>query len=176
MKQNLLVLVVLFMLAFCGYGYGINVIISSATTQNECIISVAGSVVSTPKMPATAVTIDFISPSGQSQRLATNIPLGANGSYQWNGSLPDYASVPAGSSIKVTTNRQVSQTAPLAGCSVSYFPMGSYLETCKDVKVTLTCQAQKEDGSWVTATYDITNLPNNVTLANMNGVLVITGQ
>ncbi|MEA2338161.1 MAG: hypothetical protein QOE82_2168 [Thermoanaerobaculia bacterium] len=95
--------------------FGITVNINSAETQ--CAVSVAGTVSSTPKLPATAVTIDFVPPSGAHVRLVTNLQLGPNGSYRWSGPVNGYPKIPAGSSVTVTTNRQVSASKPLPACN-----------------------------------------------------------
>ncbi len=50
-------------------------------------------------------------------------------------------------------------------------PGGSWIESCNDIKITLKCQAQKIDQSWVEATFDLTNSPEDVLLTNQNGVL-----
>ncbi len=95
----------------------ISVNITSATTP--CAVSVTGDVVFT-KPPATNVTIDFIPPGGAPPvRLITNLPLkdGSPAAYQWSGTVPGYASIPAEAQVKVTTNRQVSSTASLPTCT-----------------------------------------------------------
>lgn len=53
---------------------------------------------------------------------------------------------------------------------IGYLPDGSYKKSCKDYSVTLTCQAQKRDQSWVPATFDLTNV-SIVNLDNIDGVL-----
>jgi GH18 family chitinase len=52
----------------------------------------------------------------------------------------------------------------------NYVPGGSYSKTCKNIKVTLTCEAQKIDQTWVDASLDITSL-SNADIANINGTL-----
>lgn len=52
-----------------------------------------------------------------------------------------------------------------------FIPQGSYSRTCSSIKVKLTCKARKIDGSWVTATYDLTDL-GPVEFWNDDGVLV----
>ena len=53
-------------------------------------------------------------------------------------------------------------------------PFGNFIpkgDTCKGINVTLTCQAQKADQSWIDAKFDLTKA-SNIDLANMNGALV----
>ncbi len=54
--------------------------------------------------------------------------------------------------------------------STGYIPSGSYKLTCKDIKVKLTCKAQTIEGSWIPASFDLTNL-TDADLWNDNGVL-----
>lgn len=116
----------IFMLFF-GKVFAISVNIDQPVTHEDCSITVSGNISFTRKLPATAVTIDFISPSGQSQRLVTNAPLGPQGSYKWTGKINGQLLIPAGSSVKVTTNRQISSTAPLISCPlrVTMYPSGN---------------------------------------------------
>ncbi len=51
-----------------------------------------------------------------------------------------------------------------------YIPAGSYKLTCKNINVKLTCKAQKIDGNWIDASFDLTNVPE-ADLWNDNGVL-----
>jgi len=51
-----------------------------------------------------------------------------------------------------------------------YIPGGSYLETTQKVRVVLTCQAQKRDGSWVHTALEINDLAGG--LVNLNGQLM----
>jgi hypothetical protein len=94
---------------------GISVAVN-ASSQTQCVANVSGKISSTPKMPATAVTIDFIPASGSSVNLVTNMKLGDGGAFQWNGLIPGYAKIPAGSQVKATTNRQVSAMAAIPAC------------------------------------------------------------
>jgi hypothetical protein len=57
-------------------------------------------------------------------------------------------------------------TDPIRG----YVPSGSYKQTSRNIKVTLTVQVQKNDQSWVNASYDLTNA-SNLNLTNIDGVL-----
>jgi hypothetical protein len=52
-----------------------------------------------------------------------------------------------------------------------YVPGGSYQQTSRNIKVTLSAQCQKIDGSWQPSALNITNL-NNADVENQNGVLV----
>lgn len=51
-----------------------------------------------------------------------------------------------------------------------YLPSGSYKETSRNIKVILSAECKKLDGSWQESTLDLTNL-NNADIANMNGKL-----
>lgn len=53
-----------------------------------------------------------------------------------------------------------------------FVPGGSYAQTCSNIQVILTCEAQKLDGSWHPAGLDITHVPPPGDIANMDGVLV----
>lgn len=55
-----------------------------------------------------------------------------------------------------------------------FIPSGSYAATCKNIKVVLTAECQKKDGSWQFSTLDITNYDySQGDIANMDGVLKI---
>jgi hypothetical protein len=88
--------------------------IDQAMSTNGAILSVSGSVTSS-KALATAVTIDVLPPSGSPIRVITNLPLPAKQTspYSWSGSLPNNATIPNGSNVRVTTNRQSSATTPI---------------------------------------------------------------
>ena len=49
-------------------------------------------------------------------------------------------------------------------------PAGSYSQTCRNVTISLTCQAEKADKTWVAASYDLTDAVD-LDLANIDGVL-----
>jgi len=49
-------------------------------------------------------------------------------------------------------------------------PGGSWKQSCSNISITLSCEAQKNDGSWVAAIFDLTNL-SSADLWNDNGVL-----
>jgi len=53
-----------------------------------------------------------------------------------------------------------------------FVPGGSYSETCTNIQVILTCEAQKQDGSWVATGLDITYVVPPGDIANLDGVLV----
>jgi hypothetical protein len=108
-----------FSMDITNFDTGLNVVVESVTSQpaaTACTLSVAGAANSAPKIPATAVSIDVIPPGGSAQRAVTNLQLKAGGAYQWSGTVPNAASFPAGTMVKVTTNRQVSSTAPIPVC------------------------------------------------------------
>ncbi|TWB82376.1 hypothetical protein FBZ87_10179 [Nitrospirillum amazonense] len=85
-----------------------DIVVNTPTAAASCLLSVDGTVTSTPKLPATAVTIDYLPPGGgASVRLGTNLPL-KDGAYHWAGAVPGYMSIAAGGQVRVTTNRQVS--------------------------------------------------------------------
>jgi hypothetical protein len=54
-----------------------------------------------------------------------------------------------------------------------YVPTGSYQETSRNIKVILTAECQKQDGTWQPSTLDITNLAYGVDVANNNGQLTV---
>ena len=95
----------------------LNVIINSVQVNANCELTVTGSVQYTRKVPATAVTFDYLPPNqGAEIRLAT-IPLQANGAYQWVGMIPGYSAIPSGGRVKVVTNRQVNRKAYVSACT-----------------------------------------------------------
>jgi len=101
-----------------GRAHAITVAINPVTVQSNCAINVNGVVSFTRQLPATAVTIDFLPPNGgQPVRLVTNQPLQAGGAFAWSGAAPGFASIPAGSQVKVWSNRQVSSTASVPTCT-----------------------------------------------------------
>lgn len=57
-------------------------------------------------------------------------------------------------------------SAPIPG----YLPIGSYVDSCKDIKVILTCEAKNNAGDYVSASFDLTN-SSSVGLVNNDGVL-----
>lgn len=110
----------LFMILFGlpAASHAISVNIQSFSEDTNCALSVSGVVDYTRKLPATAVTIDFIPPSNAATvRLATNIALQAGGTFKWSGKVPGYASLANGSLLKVTTNRQINSTVPVQACT-----------------------------------------------------------
>jgi hypothetical protein len=52
-----------------------------------------------------------------------------------------------------------------------FVPGGSYTQTCSEIKVELTCQAQKGDMTYQAASLDLTNF-ESADVSNNNGVLV----
>lgn len=56
---------------------------------------------------------------------------------------------------------------------VGYVPRGSYIQSSRQIRVTLYCYAQKVNGSWIPASYDLTS-SGFITLANIDEVLVGT--
>jgi hypothetical protein len=55
---------------------------------------------------------------------------------------------------------------------ICFLPAGSYQKTCKDIKVELTCEAQKKDmRTWVEAKYNLTTASCSLELINEDGVL-----
>ncbi|WP_157105588.1 hypothetical protein [Sphingomonas sp. TDK1] len=80
-----------------------------------CGVTVSGAAVGYKGVAFTNVTIDLVTTSGQSIRLATNVVV-ENGKYSWAGIVPGLAAVPAGSKIKLTTNRQYSTTIDAPTC------------------------------------------------------------
>jgi hypothetical protein len=55
----------------------------------------------------------------------------------------------------------------------SYVPAGSYSRTSRNMQVILSGLAQKRDQSWQVSTLDITHLPANKTVSNIDGVLTV---
>ena len=62
-------------------------------------------------------------------------------------------------------------TAPQNG----FIPGGSWILSSQDIQVTVNCQAQKIDGTWVNASFDLTNR-QTAELWNDDGVLRQAGQ
>ncbi len=95
--------------------------ISTASVQNNLSITVAGTVQSSrPTQPATAVTIDLLPAAGAAINLVTNFPLPAlqTSPYSWTGGMPGGVVVPAGASVRVTSNRQRKAVAPLVYAAI----------------------------------------------------------
>jgi hypothetical protein len=76
-------------------------------------ITVSGTATGAQPAP-NGVSIDFLPPGGAaSVRLVTNLAASpVNGAFTWTGAVPGYATIPAGSQLKVSTNRQVAQIIP----------------------------------------------------------------
>lgn len=87
----------------------------NGTASSVCGMTVSGAAVGYKGVPFTNVTIDLVTPSGQSTRLATNVAV-QNGRYSWAGVVPGLSTIPAGSQIKLTTNRQYSVTISAPAC------------------------------------------------------------
>lgn len=105
------------MLASATNSHAISVDIQSAT--DSCTVNVSGIVNYTSKLPATAVTIEFLPPNGGTAvPLIINLPLQTGGAFKWSSSVPGYQSFPSGSSVLVVTNRQISSSAPLQTCTI----------------------------------------------------------
>lgn len=73
--------------------------------------------------------------------------------------------------IKVKNEDGTLKKEGSASPTPGYVPGGSYLQTSKDIRVTLSADCQKIDGSRNYSTLDITNL-NNANIENRNGELV----
>ncbi|GAB3535747.1 CVNH domain-containing protein [Photobacterium alginatilyticum] len=58
------------------------------------------------------------------------------------------------------------------GAPSGYVPSGSYKETCRDVRVILSAECKKIDGSWQYSTLELTDI-SNVSISNIDGVLKI---
>jgi hypothetical protein len=97
-------------------GAGIKLSVNPAVEATQ--ITVSGTATGAQPAP-NGVTIDFLPPGGApSVRLVTNLSASlANGAFTWTGAVPGYATIPAGSQLKVSTNRQVAQivSAPAFG-------------------------------------------------------------
>ena len=96
--------------------YAIVVTMNPPLTSPECEVSVTGQVIFTRKIPATAVTLEYIAPDGALTRIGTFGFTDAAGHYKWKGKIPGVSPIPNGGSIKVTTNRQKFATRPLDSC------------------------------------------------------------
>lgn len=95
----------------------INVDIQSAAVSPSCSVIVAGKVDFSRRLPATAVSIDLVLSGGFTQRLVTNQILGPNGAFAFSSQANQIISIPQNASVRVTTNRQISATAPLTACT-----------------------------------------------------------
>ena len=87
----------------------------TGTAAAACQLTVSGTAIGYKGVPFTAVTIEFVPPGGSAVRLGT--VRVANNQYSWTGAVPGYTSIPANSTLKLTTNRQYSTTIPAPACS-----------------------------------------------------------
>ncbi|NPU69359.1 hypothetical protein HL667_30445 [Bradyrhizobium sp. 83012] len=72
--------------------------------------------------------------------------------------------------VQLLNENGVLKPAPESAPPTGFIPAGSYKLTCKDIHVTLACQAEKIDGSYIDATFDLTHVPA-ADLWNDNGIL-----
>jgi hypothetical protein len=150
--------------------------ITNANIYNAAV-NVTGVLTGSPGIPITAYTVEVIPRSGDSIRIATNVQS-SGGNFTFCGIAPNNTPFPDNSSIRVITNRQAQdeKTAEQpSNPTIGFLPLGSYQLSCRDITVTLECEAQKIDGTWVASTLDITTQvrPNVV---NNDGTLeLITG-
>jgi len=73
--------------------------------------------------------------------------------------------------VSVENNNGTLTISGSASPTPGYVPGGSYQQTSKNIRVTLSADCQKTDGSRNHSLLDITNL-NNADVENQNGVLV----
>lgn len=60
-----------------------------------------------------------------------------------------------------------------SAAATGYMPGGSYALTCQGMKVTLSANCRKRDGTWQKSTLDITTLSVDATIENIDGVLTV---
>lgn len=90
---------------------GANVI----TVTNNIIVYVSGTLTGTKGIPITAYTVDVISADNKPTRIATNV-ASSGGSFNYSGTVASIAGN-APYTVKVTTNRQISNIAAAKACS-----------------------------------------------------------
>lgn len=143
--------------------HAIVVNIQSLSEDSNCSLTVSGVVDYTRKLPATAVTIDFLPPNnGSPVRLITNLSLQSGGAFQWSGRVPGYASIANGSMLKVTTNRQVNSTVAVPAC----------VPPAQPVMITFSgLVAGGSTNSYTESGYTIAGQFNGVTCATQNSCI-----
>lgn len=145
--------------------------IGTALAYNAAV-EVKGVITGDKEIPITGYTVEAIPQSGPPLPLVINQPF-SGGAFEYCGATAGNVPIPLPCAIRVTTNRQVSASSPVtAACTppIGFIPVGSYQLTCKNIKVTLTCQAINRQGQPIAASFDLTNLVNP-DLWNDNGGL-----
>ena len=148
--------------------------ISEAAIYNAAV-EVKGILTGNKGIPVTAYTVEVTTASGESIRLATNIPSNG-GDFQFLGHTPDNQPIGLPATVTVVTNRQAKDSKSVSqppATAIGFLPMGSYQLTCTNIKVTLRCEAQAFNGSYIQNDFDLTSLANP-DLWNDNGVIKAT--
>ncbi|GEM_PF-6105692 len=119
MKTLFFISICFFGLFFSQNAFSQTVTISTASVisvPSNSIIYVSGTLTGVKGIPITGYTIDLLYGTGQSVNIATNIPS-SGGNYSYTGLVPTATPISGPYQIKVTTNRQSSQTANANTCS-----------------------------------------------------------
>ncbi|WP_430410083.1 hypothetical protein [Kordia sp.] len=150
--------------------------ITSASIYNAAV-KVTGVLTGSSGVPITAYTVEVIPPSGTPIRIATNVQS-SGGNFEYCGTTTNNEPIPDASSIRVITNRQAqdqkSATQP-SSPTIGFLPLGSYQQTCRNITVTLACDAQDGNGSNNATTLNLTNLVNPDVWNNTGNLEIAAG-